>query len=209
MTIHKVTGSSKQENRATRLNLRQLYRGIGPACFQATMIYGAMLGTYEIARQDFGLSVTAAAAAAAFPESMVKGPMEAVKNRSQVLGSQWPKTIAARAKIIGAGTFGMLCREVPGNILYFGAYEYVRSDLGLSPLIAGACAGAAFCVVLPIDAMRAQIVTGRSFRKLEPTYRGLLPYVVRAIAITSILFTSFEAIADQTGYKRSTGKGFS
>ena len=68
--------------------MTQLYRGIGPACLQATMIYGAMLGTYEIARQDFGLSVYTAAATAAIPESMVKGPMEAIKNRSQILKSQ-------------------------------------------------------------------------------------------------------------------------
>ena len=205
MTIHRVASNTK----GTSLKMTQLYRGIGPACLQATIIYGAMLGTYEIAREDFGLTVYTAAAVAAIPESMVKGPMEAIKNRSQILKSQWPSSIAARGKIIGAGTFGMLCREVPGNVLYFGAYEWVRSELGFSPLIAGACAGAAFCVVLPIDAMRAQLVTGRSFRNLEPTYRGLLPYVARAIAVTSILFASFEAIADRAGYERQTGKGFS
>lgn len=172
-----------------------LYRGLFPACGQALLIYGSMLGTYTVARDDFNLSVASAAAVSALPESLIKGPLEAIKNRSQV-GKAWPRAWRARCELLLKGTLAMMCREVPGNMLYFGSYEYLRSN-SVPPLIAGAAAGGAFCFVLPLEAVRVQIVSGRPFKDVEPNVNGFIPYVFRAVVVTSILFATFEAISDQ------------
>ena len=150
--VHKMT------DRPIDVRLKNLYRGVVPACGQAVLIYGAMLGTYEVAR-DCGFGIVVASTLAAFPESAVKGPLEAVKNRKQT-SKPWPKNVFGRFRILGLGTFGMLCREVPGNIAYFTAYETARRE-NCSPLQGRSRREVSRAVAYPIDAMRTQFVTGR------------------------------------------------
>ena len=155
-----------------------------------------MLGTYEIAREHFGLGVAAAALASAVPESMVKGPLETLKNLSQT--AVRPVSLPAT---LFRGTAAMLLREVPGNVAYFWTYERIRgegrhaSHWTRSPLLAGVGAGAAFALaVYPIDSIRAQVVTGCQWRDVRPSYRGFGPYIVRAMAITGALFGTYERV---------------
>lgn len=196
--IHRMTGRAIESFR-----IPVLYRGVVPAVGQAVFIYGAMLGTYEMMRSlDF--SVVSAATLSAFPESLVKGPLEIIKNRRQTK-KRWPQKMSSRLRLLGLGTFGMLCREMPGNIAYFQAYEWARHR-NYSPMFAGAIAGAAFtAIAYPIDAMRAQYVTGTSLKNVYPTFRGVQPYLFRAVAVTSILFGSFEFIASQAGLQTVHG----
>ena len=91
-------------------------------------------------------------------------------------------------KIIGAGTFGMLCKFQETFCISVHTVGHGERVFTASRVLARC----SIRVVLPIDAMRAQLVTGRSFRNLEPTYRGLLLYVVRAIVFRK--FASLEAV---------------
>ena len=199
IVVHKQTG------RALPAGIwrqpRVLYRGLGPACLQAVAIYGAMLGTYEIARQKYHLGVVAAAAVSAVPEALVKGPLETVKNLRQTKIAH-PR--GGLALTLARGTAAMMAREIPGNIAYFWAYEAVRGDgrpqhapWYRRPLAAGCAAGTAFALaVYPIDSARTQIVTGRRLRDVRPTYRGFLPYLCRATSLTAVLFWAYEKITD-------------
>ena len=186
-------------------NRRALYRGLAPALLQASLIYGAMLGTYEVLRLDCGCSVVAAAALSAVPESAVKGPFEAAKNLRQT-GVPFPRAPRAAARLLGVSFVTMLSREVPGNCAYFSAYEELRRT-GANPALSGCGAAAAFTACsYPLDALRAQIITGT---KLEFTLRGIVPYLTRGMAVTAILMTSYEWVSDRAGVKRSLGKSCS
>ncbi len=106
--VHRQTG------RPLIFTPRNLYRGISPACFQASLIYGVFLGSYEYARNPQGLDfgIIGAAAASAIPESIVKGPLEALKNMRQT-GTKLPRPIlTAGALRLLAATGGILAREV-------------------------------------------------------------------------------------------------
>merc|ERR1712166_1067322 len=111
--IHRMVG------KPLHLSPANLYRGIGPACLQAVAIYGAMLGSFAVMREHLGYSMVVSAMVAAVPEGLVKGPLEALKNLRQT------KTPVS-GRVLAVGTVGMLCRELPGNVAYFGAYEAVR-----------------------------------------------------------------------------------
>ena len=182
--VHAQTGRRDQLKAALRTEgVRVFLRGLGPATLQAALIYSVMFGTYDLFRDHFHQPYYIAAALAAFPESAVKGPLEAFKNLRQT-------NRPIRAMAIAQGTFGMLLREVPGNVAYFGAYETVFEKSG-SALLGGMCAGVAFTgCVYPLDAMRTQLVTGVPLRF---TYRGSGQFLVRAITITGLLFASLEA----------------
>lgn len=186
--VHAQTGRLSE----LRANLksqgpRVLMRGILPACGGAALIYSAMQGTFGICKHDFGLSTTAAAAASALPESIVRGPAEAIKNLQQTSRPLAPAQIAK-------GTLAMVFREVPGNCAYFNAYENVLAALG-SPFLGGCAAGAAFTVVTyPIDAVRSQIVTGAPVRLV---FTGMGLKLVRDILITALLFWSLEMSRSQ------------
>ena len=199
--VHRQTG-----RRLGSWSLPVLYRGVGPATAQAAVIYGAMIGTYEWFRQKKQFSIPAAAALSAVPESLVKGPLECLKNLKQT-GRRLPGTAAGRLRLLCLATLAMCAREVPGNVAYFGSYELAR-ERNFGPLASGATAGAAFtALVYPIDAIRTQVISGCA--RLKPTYAGCLPYLVRAVTITSVLFASYEYVADAAGVTRSLGHGSS
>lgn len=167
-----------------------LYRGITPALGQAAIIYGVMLGTYEYLRQKEFTPVYAGALSA-IPESMVKGPLEAIKNNYQTDRPSLPNGLKARVKFLCWSTFGMLLREIPGNICYFWTYEECRKA-NISPFLSGAAAATTFtAAVYPLDAFRAQKVTGV---KTKFTFKGVVPYWIRGMAVTGILFTTYEEL---------------
>ncbi len=183
--VHRQTG--KMLPRPWRM--RYLFKGVGPAVGQATLIYGAMLGTYEMMRQDFGFSITLAAAASAIPESLVKGPLEAIKNLTQC-GLSLPRTIGGGARLFTIGFVGMCAREIPGNIAYFYTYEKMRANERFAPFVSGVGAATAFTVVaFPLDALRSQAVTKS---KLRYTWHGVGPYWIRGIFVTGSLFAAYE-----------------
>ena len=182
-----------------------LFRGLPPALVQASIIYGAMLGSYEWLRGEHGVSVVAAAALSAIPESMVKGPLEAVKNMRQTQQCLPRLPSVAALRLAGVGFAACLARELPGNIAYFYSYEEARRR-GWGTVVAGAAAATGFALCsYPFEVLRAQLVTGA---KREWTLRGMGPYLLRGIAVTSCLFTAYEAFNVETTLgKRNDGGG--
>ncbi len=86
-------------------------------------------------------------------------------------------------------------------------YESLR-ERGVHPVVSGAGAGAAFTFfAFPIDAMRAQYVTGTPFSSLRPSYNGVFPFLVRGMAVTSILLWSYETLAKEAGISTSFSSG--
>ena len=184
----------KQTNRILQPTFTTLYRGLLPALGQAAIIYGVMLGSYEyLKQQDFTPAL--AGAVSAVPESMVKGPLEAIKNNRQTGRPSWPCGIAARVNFLAWSTAGMMLREIPGNVCYFWTYEECRKRQW-HPFFAGAAAATAFtAAVYPLDAYRAQKVTGAPTRF---TWQGVVPYWIRGMAVTGILFTCYEALQSKS-----------
>jgi hypothetical protein len=169
-------------NRPLPHSCSSLYRGLGPAIFQGAVIYGALLGGYETLL-SLGLPMLIASALSAVPESLLRGPFEAIKNLQQtehVPDGGWK----GRARTILIGTLGTLGREVPGNIVYWHTQSYVRSHGGASWL-AGAITGVTYTLaVYPIESMRTQMVTG--VKKMRPNYRGLGSYFIRAVLMVRL-----------------------
>ena len=114
-------------------NIAGFYRGLGPALLQGAFMYGAVLGGFETF-EEWGWPFWLSAAASAIPESMFRGPMEAWKNLEQtghrVHGLRFMGTL-------GRGTVGAITRDVPGNVVYFYTYDFVRTRGG-QPWLAGA-----------------------------------------------------------------------
>eukprot|EP00005_Dracoamoeba_jomungandri_P014804 CAMPEP_0174268092 /NCGR_PEP_ID=MMETSP0439-20130205/36111_1 /TAXON_ID=0 /ORGANISM="Stereomyxa ramosa, Strain Chinc5" /LENGTH=238 /DNA_ID=CAMNT_0015356051 /DNA_START=350 /DNA_END=1066 /DNA_ORIENTATION=+ len=121
------------------------------------------------------------------------------------------------------GNVSTLCRDVPGSMVWFGAYELSRiafstvldvpvSNLPSIPLMAsGACAGIAYWTcVLPVDTIKSVLqteVVGANqtilgvFKSIVKTeglrglYRGYTPTVLRAIPSNACIFWIYEMTA--------------
>ena len=186
----------RQTSRTLELRPSILYRGLYPALGQAALIYGVMLGTYEHLSSTYGCSPAVAGALSAIPESIIKGPLEGIKNNKQTNRPALPAGFAARLDFLFWSTSGMLLREIPGNVAYFCTYEYCRKKHELSPFVSGAAAATAFtALVYPLDALRAQKITGK-----VPmfTLKGVVPYWIRGMLVTGILFATYEKLKPPT-----------
>jgi hypothetical protein len=193
--VHRQTG-----RQLPSLEPRVLYRGVVPALAQASIIYGAMLGSYELLRKDYKMSVVVAAALSAIPESIVKGPLEAAKNLKQTKQPLPPILSTAALRLCGIAFVTCLAREVPGNMAYFYCYEESR-HLGLSPALSGGAAATGFTLCsYPLETLRAQMVTGA---RKELTWRGVGPYWLRGVAVTACLFSSYEYFNTETALGKS------
>lgn len=179
----------RQTGRPLPKNPLAFFRGLGPAALQGAFIYSVMLGGYEALR-GWGWSLPAAAAACSVPESLFRGPLEAIKNLRQTSYSPGgPLKVAAT---IAVGTLGTLAREIPGNITYFTTYEFAQSR-GAGAALAGAVTGAAYTVVCyPIETVRTQVVTG--VKSPWPTFRGVGPYLGRSVLITVCVQQFYELL---------------
>lgn len=166
-------------------SVRHLFKGIVPAATSSAIIYGAMLGSYEYLQSGLGYSPTSAAMLAAFPEGMVKGPLEAIKNRMQT-------NTAVNLGAMARGTLSMIAREIPLNVLYFGTYSHFRGPSPLEQLTAGAAAGFVSCLVLyPLEALRVQWVVGAPLRF---TFQGGAGFTLRGTMQTALLFGGYESL---------------
>ena len=185
----------RQTSRNLIFTPKVLYRGIVPALSQAALIYGIMLGTYEHLSTQYNYSHAVAGAISAIPESLIKGPLEAIKNNKQTNRPALPPGLEARTRFLFWSIGGMLLREVPGNVAYFCTYEECRKQ-GINPFLSGCAAATAFtALVYPLDAIRAQKVTGKATKF---TFKGVVPYWIRGMAVTGILFATYESITDRT-----------
>ena len=98
------------------------FRGIGPASLQGALVYGVLLGAYESFRTA-GFSLPVASGISTVFESIVRGPLEVIKNLQQtVLRPTGPQL----AMTMINGTVGTAIREIPNNLLYFGCFEFFR-----------------------------------------------------------------------------------
>lgn len=174
-----------QTGRTLPANPAAYLRGIGPAAVQGAAVYGCMLGGFE-ALLASGLSLTAAAALAAFPEAAFRGPLEAIKNLKQT-GQAMPKGAKALGALLATGTAGTLAREVPGNIAYFTTQDAARSA-GCGPWVAGLLMGATYTAsVYPLESVRAQVVCGAALVDARPTMKGCGPFAARACLLTGFV----------------------
>jgi len=195
-TVHLQTG------RPIKLRPSVLYRGLTPACLQASIIYTAFLGSYDYVRRELDCSVLLAASASAVPESLVKGPLETLKNLHQTKQA-FPPTMAGSAQLALKGTMALLCRELPGNMAYFTSYDWMRRH-GYNAFLGGAVAGACFTFAsYPIETMRTQLVTGK---KIRPTIRGIGPFTTRAMVVTAVLLQTYDWTATIFHVDTSIGK---
>lgn len=143
-----------------------------------------------------------AGVASAVPESLIKGPTEAVKVLKQASAWPPPAALGSMASLAAKGVVGMLMREVPGNVGYFHAMEAVRSA-GFSPLAAGVAAAAGFtAAAYPLDVCRVQLVLRQPLR---PSMRGVTPFLIRGSAITACLLAFYEVAADALKVQRTIG----
>jgi hypothetical protein len=154
------------------------YRGLGPAVFQGALVYGVLLGTYEKLISDHGFSWYAASLLSTIPESIVRGPLEAVKNMQQTLYRPTGKELV---RTLAKATFGTWVRECPGNLVYFGTFDYMRKNTECSTIVSAAVTGALFgAIVFPLEAIRTQVATGKPVRL---TYQGAMPYICRSVTM--------------------------
>lgn len=165
---------------------------------QNGLTFGVLFGTFDllhkpVSENGFGLGLIAAAAAASIPEAALRGPMEALKNMQQVSRSDvfsFPR--------LGKATTAMLCREVPGNIVYLGTYTAMKDRAGRSSFEAGACAGVAYAIsIYPIDSVRTQIATGAEI--IRPTYRGVSTFALRIGSYGALMFCMNEYLHSRIG----------
>ena len=153
-------------------------------------MYGLLLGTYESFRAD-GWSLPLASVISTLPESIVRGPLEAIKNMQQTLRKPSGTELAM---VLLKGTVGTWVRETPGNLVYFSSFDYFRKYTDVSTLTAGAATGALLAAaVYPIEAMRTQYVTG--IRPIRPTFRGGLPYMGRSITMVAGTMVAYKLIS--------------
>jgi|EP00670_Eutreptiella_braarudii_P002606 hypothetical protein len=177
LVVHRQTGKPRPTN------LRGMYRGGAMACLQNGLTFGILFGSYDFFRAPsehggLGMALVPGAAMAAFPETIARGPLEAVKNMVQL---QQRINLRRVAKASGV----MLCREVPGNIAYFTTYEMARAH-GAGALVSGALAGVTFAfLTFPIDTIRTQVAAGQRPR---PSYRGVSGFALRIGGYGALMF---------------------
>ena len=114
------------------------------------------------------------------------------------------------------GTALTLMRDVPGNMVYFGVYEVVKTSLGnanavnpaAAALLAGAAAGVSFWpVILPMDCLKSRYQTAPSgkYNNIGDVYtelvreegvggffRGIRPAMVRSAPANAVSFLGAE-----------------
>jgi len=169
-------------------------RGLGPAVMQGAVVYGVLLGTYEKLTWEYGFSWYAASLISTVPESIVRGPLEAWKNMQQTL---YRPRGSELAKLLSKATLGTFVRECPGNLVYFGGFDFFRKSKVIkeyfgdsSTIVAGALTGTLFgAIVFPLEAIRTQIATGKP---IQLTYRGALPYIGRSTTMIAVTFAAFK-----------------
>lgn len=163
------------------------YRGVTVSCTQNALVYGVLLGTYEKLISEHGFSWYTASLVSTIPEAAVRGPLEAWKNMQQTLYRPVGEELV---RMLGKATFGTWIRECPGNLIYFGAFDYLRNSTDCSTIVAAALTGALFgAVVYPLEAIRTQVATGKPIRF---TYRGAMPYIGRSVTMITCTFTAFK-----------------
>jgi hypothetical protein len=163
------------------------YRGVGVSCAQNALVYGVLLGTYEKLISEHGFSWYTASLISTIPESIVRGPLEAWKNMQQTLYRPAGKELV---RMLAKATFGTWVRECPGNLVYFGAFDYFRTHTDCSTLVSAAMTGALFgAIVFPLEAIRTQVATGKPIRF---TYQGAIPYIGRSVTMITGTYCAFK-----------------
>uniref|UniRef100_A0A7S1NVJ8 Mitochondrial carrier protein n=1 Tax=Eutreptiella gymnastica TaxID=73025 RepID=A0A7S1NVJ8_9EUGL len=171
-----------------RVPLRLLARGLPTAVLSSAVIYGMMLGVYDSIKL-MGFGSLQAAVLTALPEGLVKGPLEAVKNRQQV-------GVRPSAAVLARGALGMVVREMPLNVIYFGTYEAMTGPSSAEQFHAGCLAGlVSGALMYPLEALRVQYVTGTPLRL---TYQGGSGFIFRGTIHTGLLFYMYERLLTWT-----------
>lgn len=171
-----------------------------------------------------------------FGTTAVLTPVELVKCRLQIQQSSanakyrgvihCASTVFREEGIRGLyrGALTTACREVPGNAIWFGTYEFVarsllspgqkRSELGpLKTVLAGGCAGSLYWFFpFPVDTTKSFMQTSSTplsfkqafmhiFRKhgIRGLYQGCAITVLRAFPSNAIIFSVYEQLSRLVG----------
>lgn len=209
-----------------------LFRGIGAPVATAALvnatIFSSFAGASRLAEPQFGdlgKNITGGAAAG-IASSFVLCPSEHVKVRLQSTQQQvYRHSLDAAVQITKAhglsglyrGLLATIARQVPGFVIYFGAYDCIKKQcsnrLGksndwLGSILAGGTAGSlSWAAIYPIDLVKSRIQSlpltaeCRMHNVAQDVlqtggwrtmYRGLGITVLRAFPVNGIIFCTYE-----------------
>ncbi|CAG9835186.1 unnamed protein product [Diabrotica balteata] len=185
-TVHCIKSLMAKEG------IKGIYRGVtSPVVGVATLnavVFGVYANVQKYSRNPESLSSHAVAGAAAgLFTSVISSPMELVKSRMQVAGTQAGKNpldcllrIYKQRKLLGVfqGYGITLIRDVPAFTTYFVSYEYLaRTEEGQVPssatiLFAGGTAGViSWIIPYPLDVLKSKIqVDGMTSKQYSGLY---------------------------------------
>mmetsp|Transcript_16240 Transcript_16240/g.26487 ORF Transcript_16240/g.26487 Transcript_16240/m.26487 type:complete len:282 (-) Transcript_16240:1603-2448(-) len=184
------------------------------------MSYGQISNWSSRVSENAFVRGAVAGSLASFVASFVLCPIELCKIRSQMGIQKMDLFRSARLVVREKGLLGLyegysatLMREVPGNIGFFGVYEYSKMFLekkgwfyntDLRVMVSGGLGGIGFWLIsMPADAVktRQQAFSGSLFGTVSTIFRtsgvrgfyaGLAPAVIRAFPANAALFWGVE-----------------
>lgn len=219
-----------------------LYRGVTAPLLAVMPAFAVSFWSYDLAtrairkiehideKQNLSIGqITAAGASSGVPLATILGPTERIKCLMQVdKYGKYTSSLDCLSKTyqdggirsLFRGTGSCVLRDVPGNAVYFGAYEYVKtlscqlegrdkvSTLGT--LMAGGCAGMANgLVAIPVDTLKSRLQTAPTgdyknlfdvFHTLVRTegsialFRGWAPALLRAFPANAACLCGVETV---------------
>jgi len=233
----------------TQSGMRGFYRGLATPLLGSMAEISTLMTTYGFFKRMLGerpggdplpaWKLAIASGGSGIGVSCVLTPVELIKCKLQVQNGAVGGTtyrgpihliteIVKNEGLLGLtrGLFPTLCREIPGNVAWFGAYETVCSlcrdkenpEAKLNPgiyMLAGACAGISYwSIPFPADTVKSRIQTappGKHLKfwsvfldilKMEGVrglYRGWLVTVLRAAPANAAVFYSYEMCMQAMG----------
>lgn len=228
-----------------------LFRGVSAPLAVVTPLFAVGFWAYDIGQrgirqyynytpiQELSMAqLCLAGGFSAIPTTVLMTPSERLKVMMQVNPGRYTSLVDCAKQVYGEGglrsmyrgTTLTLCRDIPGNIAWFGTYEFCKALFtkwvtkpGLDPkqekstvavLAAGGVAGmACWAVSIPFDVLKSrQQAAPRSLTSLEvlkdllrkegwsALFRGLRPALVRAFPANAACFAGYEATRDFLGF---------
>ena len=182
-TLKTIKQSGKKIDRG-HMNLRVLYRGLGPAAGIQILGNGLLFGLYDFFKTNDGVDFAASFKTGAVEAILYTG-LE-IKKTGQQLSSA-DRGWRGLPKQLGI----MTSRETIGNCLYFGTYEHLKTS-GFSTLTSGGFAGVAFWAFsFPFDTMRLNVQLGKPILS-KGLYSGYSYALLRSFPSNATIFLCYQ-----------------
>ena len=181
-TLKTIRQSGKTIN-WTHMNLRVLYRGVGPAAAMQIIGNGLLFGLYDFFKTKNGVDLVASFKTGVVEAFLYTG-LEIKKARQQL-------ETKARCANLPKQLSIMVSRETVGNCLYFGTYDHMKSQ-GFSTMVSGGSAGVAFWAFsFPFDTMRLNAQLGKPILS-GGLYRGYSYALLRSFPSNATIFLCYQ-----------------